>query len=48
MVFMLVASSLNLQVTFDYMSRFFDFYQHPSQAVFVALMSNWLVLSLDR
>jgi len=31
-------------VNFDYMSRFFDFYQHPSQAVFVALMSNWLVL----
>ncbi|CAE7603187.1 CPK3 [Symbiodinium natans] len=33
-----------LGVNFDYMSRFFNFYQHPSQAVFVALMSNWFVL----
>ncbi|CAE6959204.1 CPK3 [Symbiodinium sp. KB8] len=45
---MLVCHSLFGQylslVNFDYMSRFFDFYQHPSQAVFVALMSNWFVL----
>lgn len=34
---------LNL-VNFDYMSRFWNFYQHPSQAVFMALMGNWFVL----
>jgi len=31
-------------VNFDYMSRFWNFYQHPSQAVFMALMGNWFVL----
>lgn len=31
-------------VNFDYMSRFWNFCQHPSQAVFMALMGNWFVL----